>query len=330
MARSPDPVPSGRPERPGAVRAAELIDEAFARFKGVDEGEVSQVYPALAEADPALFGLCVVDVAGTVHVAGDARVRFTLMSAAKPFTFAAVADAIGIDRVRAHVGIDATGLPFNEVAAVERSDHGRTNPMVNPGAITVCSLIPGEAVEDRWAWLLDRLSAFAGAPLSVDDAMLDSAMATNHRNRELAAALAVRGVLGCDPETALALYTRQSSVRVAVVDLATMGATLADGGVNPVSGRSVVSHEAARAAMVAMTVAGMYERSGSWLWDVGLPGKSGISGAMVTVSPGRGSLASYAPPLDAAGNSVRGGLAAAHLADVLGLDMLAAVPFVAD
>jgi glutaminase len=269
----------------------------------------------------------VVDVAGTVHQAGDVNAAFTLMSTAKPFTLAAVVDAVGADAVRDVVGIEATGLAFNDVAAVERVPDGRTNPMVNPGAIAVCSLIPGHGVEDRWRWLIGRLSEFAGRPLEVDDDVLASASATNYRNRELAAALAARGAIASEASTALDLYTRQSSLRVEAVDLATMGATLADGGRNPVSGADVVTPAAARAAMVAMTVAGMYERSGSWLWDVGLPGKSGISGAMVTVSPGQGALASYSPPLDAAGNSVRGGLAAAHLSRALGLDMLAAEPW---
>jgi glutaminase len=303
-----------------------LIDQAYDLFRADDDGEVSTVYPALASADPRLFGLALVDVQGRIAEAGDAHRPFVLMSTAKPFTFAAVAQVLGMDDVRRRVGINATGRPFNSTEAVERHTAGRTNPMVNAGAILTCSLIPGDDRDERWAFLLERLSAFAGRALALDEEIYASASATNHRNRALTALLVDVGALTSDPDEALDLYTRQSCVALEAVDLATMGATLADGGVNPVSGDTVVAADVARAAMVAMTVAGMYERSGDWLWDVGLPGKSGISGAMVTVSPGKGALASYSPRLDAVGNSVRGARAAAHLARALDLDMLAAAP----
>jgi glutaminase len=317
-----------RPSTAAAPDASKLVTQAHTRFADDNNGEVSTVYPVLAKADPELFGLALVDVLGRVHEAGAAHHEFVLMSTAKPFTFAAVADELGVEKARELIGINATGQAFNSTESVEREKAGRTNPMVNAGAILTCSLIPGARLEQRWDFLVERLSAFAGRPLAVDDNTYDSAMRTNHRNRALMSLLVDVGALTTDPGDALDLYTRQSCLTVEAVDLATMGATLANGGVNPVTGDAVTSEQVARSAMVAMTAAGMYELSGDWLWDVGLPGKSGISGAMVTVSPGKGALASYSPRLDAAGNSVRGKKAAEFLATALDLDVLAAHPLV--
>jgi glutaminase len=198
--------------------------------------------------------------------------------------------------------------------------------MVNPGAIATASLAPGESATEKWRFVRDGLSRFAGRPLVLDEETFESASATNHRNRELAAARARRDGLGCDPACALDVYTRQSCLDVTARDLAVMGATLADGGVNPVTGERVVSADTCRYALTVMTTAGLYETSGDWLYDVGLPGKSGIGGGIVTVSPGKGGLGTFSPPLDEAGNSVRGQLAARFLSRRLGLDLFASNP----
>ncbi|WP_292688123.1 MULTISPECIES: glutaminase A [unclassified Microbacterium] len=267
-------------------------------------------------------------VTGATHEAGDARTPFTIMSVAKPFVFALVCDLVGSARVRDFVGVDATGLPFNSARAVEAGAGGRTNPMVNPGAIATTSLVPGESLGRRWTTLAHGLSQFAGRPLELDEEVLESARATNVRNRALALLLADADAIAGDPLDATELYTRQSCLSVSAVDLAVMGATLADGGVNPVTGERVVSADAARGALAVMTIAGLYETSGSWLMDVGLPGKSGIGGGIVTVSPGKGALGTFSPPLDEEGNSVRGRLAAITLSEELGLDILASRPLV--
>ncbi|MFN8017301.1 MAG: glutaminase A [Acidimicrobiales bacterium] len=259
-------------------------------------------------------------------VVGDAEVPFTIMSVAKPFTWALVCDAIGPEEARARVGANATGLPFNATEAIERSPDGRTNPMVNAGAIATASLVPGATVDDRWSAILGGLSGFAGRPLALDEATYASASATNHRNRELTRLLAERGRLGCEPDVALDLYTRQSCVEVTARDLAVMGATLADGGVNPVTGEQVVERSICHVALAAMVTAGLYETSGDWMHDVGQPAKSGIGGGIVTVSPGKGAMGTWSPPLDAAGNSVRGQHVARRLARELGLDLLASAP----
>jgi glutaminase len=308
---------------PPADDVRSLVDEAYRRYREVDEGAVSDVYPALARVAPSLFGICVAAVDGRVHHVGDAETPFTIMSVAKPFTFALVCDALGPDEIQRRVGVNATGLPFNSLEALEREEGGRTNPMVNPGAIATASLAPGRTAAEKWEAIHDGLSRFAGRRLELDAEVFASASATNFTNRELAAALGRRGGLGCEPADAVDVYTRQSCLAVTGRDLALMGATLSDGGVHPVTRERVVAADTCRYVLTVMTTAGLYETSGDWLYDVGLPGKSGIGGGIVMVSPGKGGLGTFAPPLDAAGNSVRGQLVARFLSRRLGLDLFA-------
>ncbi|MFF0267614.1 glutaminase A [Kribbella sp. NPDC004536] len=311
---------------PAAPMIAELVRTAYERFRDVGDGEVSDVYPALSATDPERFGICVASTDGRLFEAGDARRAFTIMSVAKPFVFALICQAVGVGTVRELVGVNATGLPFNSVQAVESAPAGRTNPMVNPGAIATTSLTPGDSLAARWRFIADGLSRFAGRDLELDQDVLRSALATNHRNRALAALLKSVGGLDGDPADATELYTRQSCLSVAATDLAVMGATLADGGVCPLTQERVVDADVARVTLVVMAIAGLYETSGDWLLDVGVPGKSGIGGGIVTVSPGKGALGTFGPRLDRAGNSVRGQLAARFLARELGLDLLASQP----
>jgi glutaminase len=315
---------------PAAPLVEALVEEALSRYRGVTEGANSDVYPALAQVPADLFGICVADTNGALYEAGDSRVAFTIMSVAKPFSFALACEWGGAEEARRRIGVNATGLPFNSTEAVERRSDGRTNPMVNAGAIATTSLAPGKSLEERWRSLADGLSRFAGRQLSLDESVYASATETNHCNRKLAALLAERGALAGDALDALDLYTRQSSLSVTARDLAVMGATLADGGVNPVTAEYVASGEACRNALAAMTTAGLYETSGDWLFDVGLPGKSGIGGGVVTVSPGKGGLGTFAPRLDAAGNSVKGQLVARFLSRRLGLDLFSSAPAVTE
>jgi glutaminase len=312
-------VSTGQLPSPASVRA--LVDEAHERFRNVEDGENSQVYPALAQAPSELFGVCVVGNRGGSHMAGDAEAPFTIMSVAKPFVFALVCQLIGSEEARARLGVNATGLPFNALESLERSDDGRSNPMVNAGAIATVSLVPGATAEAKWELISDGLSRFAGRTLVVNDDVYESASKTNHRNRELARLLQSHDRIYFDPVQATDLYTRQSCLDVTARDLAAMGATLAHGGVNPVTGVRVVDEPVCRHTLAVMTTAGLYETSGDWLYDVGLPGKSGIGGGIVTVSPGKGGLGTFAPRLDAAGNSVKGQLVAAFLSRRLGLDL---------
>jgi glutaminase len=303
-----------------------LVDTAWTTFAPVADGEVSRVYPALERVDPGLFGICLVGTSGASYAVGDADVPFSIMSASKPFVLALVCEAIGADAVRAKVGVNATGMPFNAVAAIERSPDGRTNPMVNSGAIATTSLVFGETADGRWDKILTGLSRFAGRELAVNAEIYASASETNFRNRSLVALLRSFGSIYSDPAEALDLYTRQCSLDVTACDLAVMGATLADGGVNPVTKERLIAPEVCHYVLAVMATAGMYETSGDWLYEVGLPGKSGIGGGIVTVSPGKGALATFAPPLDAAGNSVRGQLATRFLSRQLGMDLFVSRP----
>jgi len=313
-------------ELPSPEQVRRSLEDAYQRFRTETAGECSRTYPALAKVSAQLFGICAAGARGGLFGVGDADVGFTIMSVAKPFVFAMVCATIGPEQIRRRLGVNATGLPFNSLAAVERGPGGRTNPMVNPGAIATASLAPGDSAETQWLFLRDGLSRFAGRALPLDEDVYASASATNHRNRALADLLQTYRLLGCDPVDAVDLYTRQSCLRVTATDLAVMGATLANGGVNPRTNDQVVGASVCHYTLAVMATAGLYEASGEWLYEVGVPGKSGIGGGIVVVSPGKGALATFAPPLDGFGNSVKGQLAARFLSHRLGLTLFASEP----
>jgi glutaminase len=306
------------------VRA--LVETAYARYRDERSGQVADYIPVLAEADPASFGLCVANTRGDAFALGDADVPFSIQSVSKPFVFALVCDALGPDEAARRLGVDATGLPFNSIMAVELRADRTSNPMVNSGAIATTSLVAGATSGERWDQVRRGLSRFAGRDLLLDERVYRSESETNQRNAGLAHLLRGYGLVYCDPDQATDVYTRQCSLLVTARDLAVMGATLASGGVNPVSGEQVVAPGTCRRVLAVMASAGLYERSGRWLYDVGLPGKSGVSGGIVTVSPGKGAVAAWSPPLDAAGNSVRGQLATLFLSEQLGLNLFASAP----
>ena len=311
---------------PPNKRVRELVAEAYERYRDNAEGANSDVYPALSRVRSSLFGICVVGTDGHIYEAGDAETAFTLMSVSKPFVFALACQEFGPEVVRERIGVDATGLPFDSATAVERSRDGTTNPMVNAGAIATTSLVPGHSLDEKWEFIQDGFARFAGHRLALDAEVHASASATNHRNQALARMLKSVGRIYCDPAEAVELYTRQCALQVTTRDLATMGATLGDGGVQPFTKDEVVSPEVCHHTLAVMVTAGMYETSGTWLYEVGLPAKSGISGGIVTVSPGKGALATFAPRLDAVGNSVKGQLVARMLSRQLGMDLFASQP----
>jgi glutaminase len=311
---------------PPSDHVARLVAQAHERFASVALGQNSLVYPALARVPSDLFGICVVSVDGRVFAVGDAEHEFTIMSVSKPFIFALICDVIGATGARERLGVNATGYAFNSVAGTERNAEGRSNPMVNAGAIATTSLVPGESGEAKWRFISEGLSRFAGRQLSVNDEVYDSASRTNSRNRSIAWMLESLGRIYCDPMEATELYTRQCSLHVSAKDLAVMGATLAHGGFNPLTREQIVKPEVCHYALAVMLTAGLYETSGDWLYEIGLPGKSGIGGGIVTVSPGKGGLGTFAPPLDEAGNSVKGQLVAQFLSQRLGLDLLMSPP----
>ncbi len=303
-----------------------LVDDAHTRYASNAEGTNSDVYPALARVPVDLFGICLVGTNGKTYSAGDIEYEFTIMSVSKPFVFALVCQEIGHEAARARLGANSTGMPFNSLAAIEQSLDGRTNPMVNPGAIMTTSLVPGDNADQKWSFIHGGLARFAGRDLPLNEEVYASASETNFRNRGIANMLHSLNRMYGDPVEATDLYTRQCSLNVSARDLAVMGATLADGGVNPITGERVVDPSVCHYALAVMATAGLYETSGDWLYDIGLPGKSGIGGGIVTVSPGKGGMGTFAPPLDGAGNSVKGQLVAKYLSQGLGLDLFVSRP----
>jgi glutaminase len=334
MARFPRPdlpdgprhVSTGSLPDPSDIEA--LLTDAHERYRSVTDGEVADYIPALAAASPDAFGACIAGVGGALFSVGDAQVEFSIQSVSKPFVFALVCETIGHDLAQEKLGVNSTGLPFNSVMAIELSEDRTLNPMVNAGAIATTSLVPGATAEDRWQFVLEGLSRFAGRELVLDRAVYDSEAATNLRNQGIAHLMDSYGSVYSDPEDATDVYTKQCSLLVTAEDLAVMGATLADGGVNPITRRRVVSAATSTRVLAVLATAGLYELTGDWLYEVGLPGKSGVSGGIVTVAPGKGGLGTYSPPLDPAGNSVRGQLLTQHVSETLGLNLFASQPAV--
>ncbi|MCB7135864.1 glutaminase A [Cellulosimicrobium marinum] len=308
---------------PGWERVEARVREAYERYRGNDEGAVADYIPVLAEADPASFGVCVAESGGTVHAVGDSDVEFSVQSISKAFVYALVCEASGHEGVLERVGVNNTGLPFNSVIAVELNAGHPMNPMVNAGAIATTALMPGATPAEQWENVRTGLSRFAGRPLEMDGVVYRSEVATNQRNKAIARLLESYGRLAADPLEVVDVYTRQCALRVTARDLAVMGATLADGGVNPVTGERVVSAQVCRDTLAVLASTGMYERSGEWLFEVGLPAKSGVAGGLVAVAPGKGAVGAFSPRLDPAGNSVRGQRAVAHLSRSLGLNVFA-------
>lgn len=317
-------VSTGHLPTPEMIQA--LVTEAYDQFKSNTEGQNSQVYPALARVPSDLFGICVVGTSGNVYAIGDADYEFTIMSVSKPFILALVTETLSPEEVHDKIGVNATGRAFNSLEGIERGNDGRTNPMVNAGAIATTSLVPGKTVEEQWKFIHDGLSRFAGRTLSLNDEVYASATETNYRNQSIARMLQSFGRIYMDPAQATALYTKQCALNVTARDLAVMGATLADGGVNPITKERVVDPMVCHYALAVMATAGLYETSGDWLYEIGLPGKSGIGGGIASVSPGKGGLGTFAPPLDKAGNSVKGQLVAKFLSQRLGMDLFVSKP----
>lgn len=308
---------------PGWDQVERLVHEAHGRNRGHDGGVVADYIPVLAEADPALFGVCVAESGGDVHAAGDTEVEFSVQSISKAFVYALVCEAYGHEVVLERVGVNNTGLAFNSVMAVELNDGHPMNPMVNAGALATTALMPGATPAEQWENVRAGLSSFAGRRLELDEVVYRSESETNMRNKAIARLLQSYGRIRSDPLEVVDVYTLQCALRVSARDLAVMGATLADGGVNPVTGERVVSAQVCRDTLAVLASSGMYERSGEWLFEIGLPAKSGVAGGIVAVAPGKGAIGTFSPLLDPAGNSVRGQRATAYLSRTLGLNVFA-------
>lgn len=304
---------------PGIVETA--LHTLNAQFRPLSDGTVWDHIPELASVDPDLFGLALVGMDGRQYHAGDASTTLTLQSISKPFVYALVLAELGTETVDRWVGAEPSGDAFNAIS-LEPGTGRPANAMINAGAIVASGLVPGSTQEQRFQRILDWLGACAGRDLEVDEAVYASELATGDRNRALTYLMRSFGALPGTGLDALDLYLRQCAVQVTTSDLAVMAATLASGGVNPVTGDTVMPEPVTVQTMAVMATCGMYDGAGDWLVRVGLPAKSGVSGGLLAACPDRFGVAAYSPPLDRVGNSVRAVAAMRELSATYGLHML--------
>jgi len=305
---------------PAEIEAA--LKAAHSKYQGLKEGKNADYIPALAKVDSNIYGIALVTPDGKVYTAGDVKSEVSIQSISKVFTMAKVIEEQGVAAIEKTIGVDATGMRFNSIVAVEFAEKAlggpEINPLVNPGAIAATSMVKGATRAEVWNSILAFYSDFAGRKLSVNQEVFKSESDTNQRNQAIGALMYAYGFIKANPQQATDIYTEQCSVSVNAQDLATMAATLANGGKNPVTGKQVMKAENVPAVLAVMATAGLYDDSGKWLYHTGLPGKSGVGGGIIAVSPGKFGIAVISPPLDEAGNSVRAQKAIADVSNALG------------
>jgi glutaminase len=293
------------PVAPRRELVASVVQEAYDKFKNDTNGKNADYIPYLAKVDSKLFGIAIVTTDNQVITKGDVTYSFSIQSISKVYTQALAMEALGADAVYKKIGSEPTGRPFNSPVAVVDMPSHTGNPYVNAGAIATTSLISGKDENEKWDKILDFYSRAAGEKLSLIDEVYKSEAATNTGNKALSYLLAKYDRIYADPFESVDIYTKQCSVGVNATQLARMGATLANNGVNPTTGEQVIKAEDVPYILSTMMMAGLYDGSGSWAWRVGLPAKSGVGGGIVAIVPGKGAIAVFAPPLDEAGNSVK-------------------------
>jgi glutaminase len=304
--------------RSAAAPLRGTLNRLHAELAEVREGRVADYIPELAKANPEWFGISVVTTDGQAFDAGDAQVNFSIQSASKPFVFGLALEDHGLDDVLRHVGVEPTGEAFNAIVLDEASNRP-FNPMVNAGAIATADLIRGGDFPERLGRLLEMFGRYVGHEVFVDNKVFLSERLTGHRNRAIGHLMRNFGMVGDHFEESLELYFQQCSILVNCHDLAMIGATLANGGVNPVNGVRAIDAPYVKYLLSVMLSCGMYDYAGEWAFRVGLPAKSGVAGGIVAVVPGRMGIGVFSPRLDAKGNSVRGVKVCAELSRLFGL-----------
>jgi glutaminase len=321
-------VPSISAQQPAQIDSA--LKAAYDKYKDIQEGKNADYIPALAKVDPKIYGIALVTTDGKAYTAGDVASEVSIQSISKVFTMAKVIEESGRDSIVKRIGVDATGMRFNSIVAVEFAQKvlggPEINPLVNPGAITATSMVQGASRDEIWKSILGYYSDFAGRPLSVNQDVFKSESDTNQRNQAIGYLMYAYEFIKSEPLRATDIYTEQCSVNVNARDLATMAATLANGGKNPVTGKQLVKVENVPGILAVMATAGLYDNSGKWLYYTGLPAKSGVGGGLIAVSPGKWGIAVVSPPLDDAGNSVRAQKAITDVSNVLGGNPYASKP----
>jgi len=302
------------------------LKAAHAKFQGLKEGKNADYIPALAKVDPNIYGIALVTVDGRVYTTGDITSEVSIQSISKVFTMARVMEEQGPEAIERNMGVDATGQVFNSIVAVEQYKGAEMNAMVNPGAITSTSMVSGASREEIWTKILATHSDFAGRPLTVNQEVFKSEAETNQRNQAIAMLMYAYGHIKEEPLRACDIYTEQCAISVNAKDLATMAATLANGGTNPVTGKVAMKSANVPKVLAVMATAGLYDDSGKWLYTTGLPAKSGVGGGILAVAPGKFGIAVISPPLDAAGNSVKAQKTIAEISNALGANPYASKP----
>ncbi len=296
---------SRSPVAPRRQQVEAVVREAYDLFKSDTGGKNADYLPYLAQVNPKLFGVAIVTTDNQVFTLGDVDYSFSIQSISKVFTLALAMEELGPKKVFERIGSEPTGRAFNSVPAVVDMPSHTGNPLVNAGAIATTSLISGTDANEKWNKILNFYSAAAGEKLSLIGDVYKSEAATNAGNKALAMLLAKYDRIYNDPFESVDIYTKQCSVGVNATQLARMGATLANNGINPATAKQVIKREDIPYILATMTMAGLYDSSGYWAWHVGLPAKSGVGGGIVAIVPGKGAIAVFAPPLDEAGNSVK-------------------------
>ena len=283
-----------------------------------------QYPPELAGEERDWFGICLAALDGHRYGVGDAERPFPLQSISKVLAYCLALDDHGRDEVMQHVGVEPSGDAFNSIVFDERR-HRPYNPMVNAGALVTTDLVRGADEDEKRDRLVDIARRLAGNPeLDVDPATYEAELLITDRNRATAYLMRSQGMLAGDVEAILALYLQQCSITVTCHDLAIMGATLANAGVNPLTGERVLVRERVRDVLSVMFTCGMYDFAGEWAFEVGVPAKSGVSGGILAAVPGKMGIAVYSPGLDEFGNSVRGAGVCHEISGRLGLHTFAA------
>jgi glutaminase len=293
------------PVAPRKEQVQAIAQEAYNKYKGETRGKNADYIPELAKVDSKLFGIAIVTTDNQSVSVGDTKTAFSIQSIAKVFSLALAMEEHGRDKVFEKIGSEPTGRPFNSPVAVVDMPTHTGNPLVNAGAIATVSLISGKTAQEKWNKILSFYSRVAGEKLTLIDAVYKSEAATNTGNKALSYLLAKYDRIYADPFESVDVYTKECSVGVTAVQLARMGATLANNGINPVTGEQVIKRDNVPEILSVMMMEGLYDGSGGWAWHVGLPAKSGVGGGIVAIVPGKGAIAVFAPPLDEAGNSVK-------------------------
>jgi glutaminase len=323
------PLQAQAPARAMTARQQQLrtaVDEAYAKFKGDTKGKNADYIPYLAQVDPNLFGISVVTTDGAVYSVGDIKYAFSIQSISKVYSLALAMEELGADQVFSRIGSEPTGRAFNSVSAVVDMPTHTGNPLVNAGAIATVSLVPAANANDKWNKILAFYGDAAGEKLTLIEEVYKSEAATNQGNRALAALLLKYERIYADGLESVDVYTKQCSVGVNSKQLGMMGATLANNGKNPVTGKQVIKPENIPHILSTMTVAGLYDGSGGWAWHVGLPAKSGVGGGIIAVVPGQGAISVFSPRLDEAGNSVKAQEVISYIANELKLNLYDSSP----